>query len=98
MQLVVPNWNLNRLAQFVVENGDVVDNKSYKNSMFFYQTLMRTSDNDDRYKLQSFQRMCSDEMNHQEVFSYYGRNDQNPANTQETFNLRMTTILSYTKC
>ena len=41
--------------------------------------------------------MCSDEMNHQEVFSYYGRNDQNPANTQETFNLRMTTILSYTK-
>lgn len=97
MQLVVPNWNLNRLAQFVVENGDVVDNKSYKNSMFFYQTLMRTSDNDDRYKLQSFQRMCSDEMKHQEVFSYYGRNDQNPANTTETFNLRMTTILSYTK-
>ena len=78
MQLVVPNWNINRLIKFFCENSEVEGNKSFKNSMFFYQTLMKFHEFDNQYKFQSFSQMCSEffDTKHQMKFIYHGTSEQ----------------------
>lgn len=38
-QFLVPNWSANRTLDWLVNNSNPVSNKSYKNSMFLYQTI-----------------------------------------------------------
>ena len=76
MQLVVPNWNINRLIKFFCENSEVESNKSFKNSMFFYQTLMKFGEFDNQYKFQSFQTMCKPELSSGLSFLYHGDSEQ----------------------
>ena len=76
MQLVVPNWNINRLIKFFCENSEVENNKSFKNSMFFYQTLMKFGEFDNQYKFQSFQTMCDPLMKHQMMFLHHGTHER----------------------
>lgn len=53
-QFISPNWNINRLIKFCVQKADVENNTSWKNSMFFYQTLAG------KYRFESFQRMVTE--------------------------------------
>jgi hypothetical protein len=39
-QLVCPNWSLNELISYVKENANYGDDAVFKNSMFFYQTMI----------------------------------------------------------
>ena len=52
-QFISPNWNINKLIKFCVENADAVGNTTWKNSMFYYQCLAGKS------RFESFQTMVS---------------------------------------
>ena len=54
-QLIVPNWNIMKLISFVCENAEMKGNKSWKNSMFFYQTI------NGEFRFDSFQSMTGRE-------------------------------------
>lgn len=84
MQLVIPNWNINRCIKFFVENGEPADNKSYRNSMFFYQTLQTVNENDNQYKYQSFQTMCDEKYLHPVGFIAHGTFHQNIADEDKS--------------
>ena len=64
-QFISPNWNINKLIKFCTQNADVENNTSWKNSMFFYQTLAG------KYRFESFQRMTT-EPEHLKTFVYTG--------------------------
>ena len=96
MQLVVPNWSINRCIKFFVENGEPADNKSYKNSMFFYQNLQKVDENDNQYRYQSFQTMCKKEMEHPVKFHYQGTSDHNTTNEKKyPYHTRNSAIIDF---
>ena len=74
MQIIVPNWNIMKLIKFICNNADYKGNKTWKNSMFFYQTL------NGGFRFSSFQSMMQREF--PIVFSYYPKqissNQSNP--------------------
>lgn len=39
-QLVCPNWSINEFIDFIKENANHSDNAVFKNSMFFFQTMI----------------------------------------------------------
>lgn len=94
MQLVVPNWNMNRLIKFFVENSEVESNKSFKNSMFFYQNLMKFGEFDNQYKFQSFQTMCDPSLKHQTKFIFHGTMEQDMSG-EHTHTVREHFIIDY---
>jgi len=94
MQIVAPNWNINRLIQFCVDNAEPKSNKSWKNSMFFYQTLFRTNEQDNLYKFRSFGQMCKSELLHQETFKFFG-NHQLDKSDASTYEERRRNIIDY---
>ena len=94
MQIVSPNWNVNRLIQFCCDNAEPKSNKSWKNSMFFYQTLFRTSQEDNLYKFRSFGQMCKKELLHQETFKFYGNHQLDKSN-KDTYEERRRSIIDY---
>jgi len=55
MQVVIPNWNVNKFISFVCENAELKGNTSWKNSMFFYQTI------NGEFRFDSFQSMTARE-------------------------------------
>ena len=54
-QFIIPNWNINRFINYVCANAELKGNKSFKNSMFFYQTL------NGEFRFDSFQSMTARE-------------------------------------
>lgn len=94
MQLVVPNWNINRLIKFFCENSEVEGNKSFKNSMFFYQTLMKFAEFDNQYKFQSFSQMCSEFTKHQVMFIHHGTSERDMID-EDHYTLRERFIIEY---
>ena len=52
-QMIVPGWNINKFIDFIVNNANPEENDSWKNSMFFYQTL------NGGFRFDSFQSMTS---------------------------------------
>ena len=66
-QVVVPNWNINKFISFICENAELKSNKSWKNSMFFYQTLSG------EFRFDGFQSMVAREF--PIGFDYYPRNN-----------------------
>jgi len=66
-QVVVPNWNINKFISFICENAELKSNQSWKNSMFFYQTL------GGEFRFDSFQSMVSREF--PIGFDHYPRNN-----------------------
>ena len=54
-QFIIPNWNINKFIKYVCENAEFKGNKTFKNSMFFYQTL------GGEFRFDSFQSMTSRE-------------------------------------
>ena len=67
-QFIIPNWNINRFIKYVCNNAELKDNKTFKNSMFFYQTM------NGEFRFDSFQSMVSREFPLR--FSYAPRNAQ----------------------
>ena len=55
MQVVIPNWNINKFISFICENANLEGNTSWKNSMFFYQTI------NGEFRFDSFQSMTQRE-------------------------------------
>jgi len=55
MQVVIPNWNINKFISFICENANLEGNTSWKNSMFFYQTI------NGEFRFDSFQSMTERE-------------------------------------
>ena len=64
-QFISPNWNINKLIRFCTQKADAENNKTWGNSMFFYQTL------GGKYRFESFQRMVT-EREHLKTFVYTG--------------------------
>lgn len=88
-QVIVPNWNINKFISFILDNAELKGNKSWKNSMFFYQTLSG------EFRFDSFQSMVSREF--PIAFDHYPRNTTNTEDhdlNEEMFGLN-TQILSY---
>ena len=54
-QFIIPNWNINRFISYVCANAELKGNKTFKNSMFFYQTL------NGEFRFDSFQSMTARE-------------------------------------
>ena len=54
-QFILPNWNINKFIKYCCDNADLKGNKTFKNSMFFYQTLSG------EFRFDSFQSMTSRE-------------------------------------
>ena len=52
-QFVCPNWKSNSLINHFTENADKGNNSSWRNGMFFYQTMV------DGFNFKSFDQMCS---------------------------------------
>ncbi len=52
-QLICPNWTINQLIDYIVENSQTSESHGYKNGMFFYQTL------NGGFRFQSFDSMVS---------------------------------------
>ena len=75
MQFVAPNWNVNRFIKFITENADMKGNKSWKNSMFFYQTA------NGGFRFSSFQSMLNREF--PLSFTYHGRNSTGVENLND---------------
>ena len=75
MQFVAPNWNVNRFIKFITENADMKGNKSWKNSMFFYQTA------NGGFRFSSFQSMLNREF--PLPFTYHGRNSTGVENLND---------------
>ena len=50
-QFISPNWNINKLIKFCVNKSEAEGNNTWKNSMFYYQTLAGKS------RFESFQTM-----------------------------------------
>tara|TARA_X000000368_G_C23050592_1_gene721227 strand:+ start:1958 stop:3613 length:1656 start_codon:yes stop_codon:yes gene_type:complete len=83
LQFIAPNWNVNRFIKFITENADMKDNKSWKNSMFFYQTA------NGGFRFSSFQSMLNREF--PLAFTYHGRNAQMHTNDPNSPNLGVNT-------
>lgn len=66
-QVIVPNWNINKFISFVLDNAELKGNKTWKNSMFFYQTL------NGGFRFDGFQSMVAREF--PIGFDYYPRNN-----------------------
>jgi len=54
-QLIVPNWNIMKMIDFICKNAEMKGNKTWKNSMFFYQTI------NGKFRFDSFQSMTARE-------------------------------------
>ena len=54
-QMIVPNWNIIKFIDFICQNSDLKGNKTWKNSMFFYQTI------NGEFRFDSFQSMTARE-------------------------------------
>ena len=54
-QFIIPNWNINQFIDYVCNNADLKGNTTFKNSMFFYQTL------NGEFRFDSFQSMTARE-------------------------------------
>ena len=67
-QFIIPNWNINRFISYVCANAELKGNKTFKNSMFFYQTL------NGEFRFDSFQSMTAREFPLR--FSYMPRNSK----------------------
>ena len=67
-QFIIPNWNINRFIKYVCNNAELKGNKTFRNSMFFYQTL------NGEFRFDSFQSMTAREFPLR--FSYLPRNDK----------------------
>ena len=66
-QFIIPNWNVNRFIEYVCNNAELQGNKTFKNSMFFYQSL------NGEFRFDSFQSMTARQF--PLTFSYTPRND-----------------------
>ena len=98
MQLVVPSWNINRLIKFFCENADVDGNKTWKNSMFFYQIFSKVSEEDNQFRFQSFQTMTSKEQESEKTFfnmNFEHMDPTDPKDEADNFMLRQMQILQY---
>jgi hypothetical protein len=67
-QFIIPNWNINRFISYVCANAELKGNKTFKNSMFFYQTM------NGEFRFDSFQSMTAREFPLR--FSYMPRNSK----------------------
>ena len=56
-QVVCPNWRGTQLIEYLVNNADKGTNSSWRNGMFFYQTMVHG------YNFKSIDMMCSGENN-----------------------------------
>jgi len=88
-QFICPNWNINRLIKFCCDNAEFKGNTTWKNSMFFYQTL------NGEFRFDSFQSMTAREF--PVSFSYMPRNnvDQESRDVNEPELGLNTQILGY---
>ena len=75
MQVIAPNWNVNRFIKFITENADMKGNKTWQNSMFFYQTA------NGGFRFSSFQSMLEREF--PLAFTYHGRNSTSVDNLND---------------
>jgi len=67
-QFIIPNWNINRFINYVCNNAELKGNNTFKNSMFFYQTM------NGEFRFDSFQSMTAREFPLR--FSYMPRNNK----------------------
>jgi len=67
-QFIIPNWNINRFIKYVCNNAEFKGNNTFKNSMFFYQTM------NGEFRFDSFQSMTAREFPLR--FSYMPRNNK----------------------
>ena len=88
-QFIVPNWNVNKFIKFVCDTAEFKGNKTFKNSMFFYQTL------NGQFRFDSFQSMTSREFPLR--FSFMPRNniDQTDEDINKEGSGLNTQILNY---
>lgn len=79
MQLVVPNWTLSKFIQFIVNNAEYKGNKSWKQSMFFYQSMNKGENMDNGgFRFSSFQSMMRREFPKQFNYAFYNEENANP--------------------
>ena len=67
-QIVCPNWTISKLIDYIKENANKGEDAVYKNSMFFYQTLIGG------FKFMSLNQMLSGDMDFLTRFTYTPRN------------------------
>lgn len=67
-QIVCPNWSINKLIDYIQENANIGEEAVYKNSMFFFQTLVGG------YKFMSLNQMLSGENDFAIPFDFKPRN------------------------
>ncbi len=79
MQLVVPNWSIAKFIQFIVNNAEYKGNKSWKQSMFFYQSMNKGENMDNGgFRFSSFQSMMRREFPKQFNYAFYNEENANP--------------------
>ncbi len=66
-QFIIPNWSVNRFIEYVCDNAELKGNTTFKNSMFFYQSL------NGEFRFDSFQSMTARQF--PLTFSYIPRSD-----------------------
>jgi hypothetical protein len=74
-QFIVPNWSINKTLDWVVNNANPLKKNSYKNSMFFYQTL------DGQYHFKSMDSML--EETYPYIFSHNIKVNNNQISEEE---------------
>jgi len=84
-QFIVPNWSINKTLDWVVNNANPLKKNSYKNSMFFYQTL------DGQYHFKSMDSML------EETYPYIFSHNIKVNNTQMSEEEKNRTILQTSK-
>ncbi len=67
-QMIVPNWPITKFIKFICENAELKSNKTWKHSMFFYQTI------NGEFRFDSFQSMVAREF--PIGFDHYPRNSK----------------------
>lgn len=91
-QLICPNWSIAKLIDYIVENANKGEDAVYKNSMFFYQTLIGG------FKFMSLNQMVSGENDHVVEFDFLPRNfdiDQENRGSNEPLGGQSTRILHF---
>ena len=69
-QIVCPNWTIRRLIDYIKDSANLGENAVYKNSMFFYQSLVGG------FRFMSLNKMISGDMDFVLPFSSEPRNQK----------------------